>query len=89
MLCMPPGWWHTTRARSESVALVLSIVNEHNWRPFRSHVMISALKKHKWYKAPAGAALYGGVITAYGWTKLLRRRLTERAQASLSAHSPI
>ncbi len=78
MLCMPSGWWHTTRALSESIAVVLGIANRYNWRQVRRDVIVNAFARHKWYKAPIGAALYAGSITAFRLSEAFKNRATER-----------
>lgn len=60
-----PGWWHTTRALTPSIAVVLSTANAPIWSKITREVFRQALKQHKWYKAPIAAAYYATYMTGF------------------------
>lgn len=52
MLFGAPGWWHTTRALTPSIAVVLSTANGPIWSDVLRSTFVRLLKHPKWYGRP-------------------------------------
>lgn len=52
MLFGAPGWWHTTRALTPSIAVVLSTANGPIWSDVMRSTFARLLKHPKWYGRP-------------------------------------
>src|SRR5262249_26522560 len=53
MLYGAPGWWHTTRALTASIAVVLSTANGPIWPQVTKSAFLRAWRNPKWYVRPA------------------------------------
>jgi hypothetical protein len=53
MLYGAPGWWHTTRALTPSIAVVLSTANGPIWSKVTREAVMRAWNSPKWYHKPA------------------------------------
>jgi histone arginine demethylase JMJD6 len=53
MLYGAPGWWHTTRALTPSIAVVLSTANGPIWSKVTKSSFLRLLQHPKWYARPA------------------------------------
>jgi len=53
MLYGAPGWWHTTRALTPSIAVVLSTANGPIWSQVTRSAFLRAWQHPKWYFRPA------------------------------------
>jgi histone arginine demethylase JMJD6 len=53
MLYGAPGWWHTTRALTPSIAVVLSTANANIWSHVIRSAFLRAWRNKKWYYKPA------------------------------------
>lgn len=53
MLYGAPGWWHTTRALTPSIAVVLSTANGAIWSKVTKSAFLRAWQNKKWYLRPA------------------------------------
>jgi Cupin-like domain len=70
-----PGWWHTTRALTPSIAVVLSTASAPVWSRMTWEVVKAAFREHTWYKAPLAAAYYGTYMTAFRAAKAISESL--------------
>jgi len=55
MLFGAPGWWHTTRALTPSIAVVLSTANGPIWSTVTKSSFLRLLRHPKWFVRPAAA----------------------------------
>lgn len=67
-----PGWWHTTRALTPSIAVVLSTASAPVWPRITWEVCKAAFRDHKWYKAPVVAAYYATWMTGFGIARSIK-----------------
>ena len=67
-----PGWWHTTRALTPSIAVVLSTASAPIWSRITWEVCKEAFRRHKWHKAPLAAAYYTTYMTGFRIARSLR-----------------
>jgi len=67
-----PGWWHTTRALTPSIAVVLSTASGPVWPRMIAEVAKGALRQHTWYKAPFAAAYYAMYMAGFGIAQTIR-----------------
>jgi histone arginine demethylase JMJD6 len=72
MLYGAPGWWHTTRALTTSMAVVLSTANGPIWPQVTRSAFRRAWRHPKWYVKPAALP-----ITAYMHAFRLVKTLTD------------
>jgi hypothetical protein len=59
MLYGAPGWWHTTRALTPSIAVVLSTANAPIWGRVMKSAFLRAWRHPKWYFRPAAFPIAG------------------------------
>lgn len=64
MLYGAPGWWHTTRALTPSIAVVLSTANGPIWSHVTKYSFLRAWRHPKWYLRPAALPI-GAYLTAF------------------------
>jgi histone arginine demethylase JMJD6 len=64
MLYGAPGWWHTTRALTPSIAVVLSTANGPIWSSVTKSSFLRLLRHPKWYVRPASAPV-AAYMTAF------------------------
>ena len=64
MLYGAAGWWHTTRALTPSVAVVLSTANGSIWSDVTKAAFARAWQHPKWYVRPAALPI-AGYMTAF------------------------
>jgi histone arginine demethylase JMJD6 len=64
MLYGAPGWWHTTRALTPSIAVVLSTANGPIWSNVTRSSFLRLLRHPKWYVRPA-AFVVAAYMTAF------------------------
>ena len=67
-----PGWWHTTRALTSSIAVVLGAASAPVWSRMRWEVCKAAFREHSWYKAPLAAAYYATYMTGFGIAQTIK-----------------
>ncbi len=67
-----PGWWHTTRALTHSIAVVLSTASAPIWSRMTWEVFKAGLRHHKWYKAPVAATYYASCMTRFRIARALK-----------------
>ncbi|HVW83944.1 MAG TPA: cupin-like domain-containing protein [Bryobacteraceae bacterium] len=70
MLYGAPGWWHTTRALTPSIAVVLSTANGCIWSQVTRSAFQRAWRHPKWYYKPAAFPI-AGYMTAFRAVKSL------------------
>ena len=70
MLFGAPGWWHTTRALTPSIAVVLSTANGPIWSSVTKSSFLRLLRHPKWYVRPAAAPV-AAYMTAFRAVKSL------------------
>lgn len=70
MLYGPPGWWHTTRALTPSIAVVLSTANGPIWPLVTKSAFALAWRHPKWYLRPAAFPI-AAYMTAFRALKSL------------------
>lgn len=68
MLYGAPGWWHTTRALTPSIAVVLSTANGCIWPQVTKSAFLRAWRNPKWYYKPAAFPI-AAYMTAFGAVK--------------------
>jgi hypothetical protein len=68
MLYGAAGWWHTTRALTPSIAVVLSTANGPIWPQVTKHSFLRAWRHPKWYLRPAALPI-GAYLTAFNAVK--------------------
>lgn len=73
-----PGWWHTTRALTSSIAVVLSTASAPVWSRMTWEVCKAAFREHSWYKAPLAAAYYATYMTGFGIAQTIKDGLSAR-----------
>jgi hypothetical protein len=73
-----PGWWHTTRALTPSIAVVLSTASAPVWPRMIWEVVKATPRQHKWYKAPFAAAYYASHMVAFGIARSIEEARTAR-----------
>jgi cupin-like protein len=76
MLYNTPGWWHTTRAFTPSIAVVLSTASGPVWPKITREVFKAAFRDHKWYKAPVWAAYYATYMTGFGIVRSIKDKFS-------------
>jgi histone arginine demethylase JMJD6 len=64
MLYGAPGWWHTTRALTPSIAVVLSTANAPIWSSVTKASFLRLLQHPKWYGRPAAVPV-AAYMTAF------------------------
>jgi histone arginine demethylase JMJD6 len=64
MLYGAAGWWHTTRALTPSIAVVLSTANGPIWSHVTKYSFLRAWRHPKWYLRPAALPI-GAYLTAF------------------------
>jgi histone arginine demethylase JMJD6 len=64
MLFGAPGWWHTTRALTPSIAVVLSTANGPIWSKVTKSSFLRLLAHPKWYVRPAAVPV-AAYMTAF------------------------
>jgi hypothetical protein len=70
MLYGAAGWWHTTRALTSSIAVVLSTANGPIWSSVTKAAFLRAWEHPKWYLRPAAFPI-AGYMTAFRAVKSL------------------
>ncbi len=70
MLYGAAGWWHTTRALTPSIAVVLSTANGPIWSSVTKAAFLRAWQHPKWYYKPAAFPI-GAYMTAFRAVKSL------------------
>ncbi len=70
MLYGAAGWWHTTRALTPSIAVVLSTANNAIWGDVTKAAFARAWQHPKWYVRPAALPI-AGYMTAFRAVKSL------------------
>jgi histone arginine demethylase JMJD6 len=73
MLYGAPGWWHTTRALTPSIAVVLSTANENIWPQVTRSAFLRAWRHKKWYCTPAALPI-AAYMTGFRAVKSLTDR---------------
>lgn len=73
MLYGAPGWWHTTRALSPSIAVVLSTANGPIWPQVTKSAFLRAWQNPKWYLRPAAFPI-AAYMTAFRAVKSITDR---------------
>ena len=68
MLYGAAGWWHTTRALTPSIAVVLSTANGPIWPSVTKASFLRAWQDSKWYLKPAAVPIIA-YMTAFGLVK--------------------
>jgi Cupin-like domain len=68
MLYGAAGWWHTTRALTPSIAVVLSTANGPIWSSVTRASFLRLWKDSKWYLKPAAIPITA-YMTAFGLVK--------------------
>jgi histone arginine demethylase JMJD6 len=68
MLYGAPGWWHTTRALTPSIAVVLSTANGCIWPQVTKSAFRRAWQQPKWFLRPAAFPI-AAYMTAFGTVK--------------------
>jgi hypothetical protein len=68
MLYGAAGWWHTTRALTPSIAVVLSTANGPIWRSVTKASFLRLWQDSKWYLKPAAFPITA-YMTAFGVVK--------------------
>ena len=70
MLYGAPGWWHTTRALTPSIAVVLSTANGPIWSKVTKSSVLRAWHHPKWYLRPAAIPI-AAYLTAFHAVKTI------------------
>lgn len=70
MLYGAPGWWHTTRALTPSIAVVLSTANGSIWSHVTKSAFLRAWRHAKWHYKPAAFPI-AAYMTAFRAVKSL------------------
>jgi hypothetical protein len=73
MLYGAPGWWHTTRALTPSIAVVLSTANQNIWSHVTHSSFLRAWRHSKWYYKPAAFPI-AAYMTGFRAIKLFDKR---------------
>ena len=68
MLYGAPGWWHTTRSLSPSIAVIYSTANGPIWWGVTKSSFVRAWTHPRWYLRPAAVPI-GAYMTAFGVVK--------------------
>jgi histone arginine demethylase JMJD6 len=70
-LYVPPGWWHTTRALTPSIAVLQSTANGEIWGDVKRAVFRSAMLGRRRWLAPVVATALTAYLTGFGiWKRL-------------------